>query len=188
MFSRDILKGGNIGVRWCSRGVLAVEGGKIPWSYICIYDTHTLFLLQDIPFLVLSGVYTNDLGTLNVSTFFSLTVSLVGIISYFFYLFLERHNIPSYLSWLRDEAVKLKSSSKIRGTPQEGQPPVVGGVSVVGGAQAGSGPRSGGRSPHGSTGGSEHSDGGNSQVCSWHSPNVHFTSVYPSTYILYINT
>ena len=59
----------------------------------CLHDLHSI--PQDVPFLILAGTYANGSGVLNVPIFFSLVVSLVGMVSYVFYLVVERHNIQA---------------------------------------------------------------------------------------------
>lgn len=66
--------------------------------------------VQDVPFLILAGTYANGSGVLTVPIFFSLVVSLVGMVAYVYYLVVERHNIQIYLSWLRAE-VRLKKGT-----------------------------------------------------------------------------
>ena len=112
---------------------------------------------QDLPFLVLAGTYANNVF-LNVPTFYCLTISLIGIVTYICYLLREKQNIPTYWAWLKKELAKLTSAQGY--SPQD--PPL-----PVGGAAANPQRRVAGlanghalqmRSPYGSSG-SDRSDG-----------------------------
>jgi len=82
---------------------------------------HSHFVLQDVSFLILAGAYASGAGVLNVPAFFSILVSLVGIITYLVYLILERENISSYLLWLKGEVGKLWSKATNKGPAQTGR-------------------------------------------------------------------
>ena len=107
-------------------------------------------VLQDVSFLVLAGTYANGAGFLNVPAFFSIVVSLLGIISYFIYLIRERENISGYFLWLKGQAGQLWSK-------------VTNQKPVQGGRQAhpthSRNRRVGGRSPHGSSESEQSEDG-----------------------------
>lgn len=79
------------------------------------------FVLQDVSFLILAGAYASGAGVLNVPAFFSILVSLVGIITYLVYLILERENISSYLLWLKGEVGKLWSKATNKSPAQTGR-------------------------------------------------------------------
>ena len=107
-------------------------------------------VLQDVSFLVLAGTYANGAGFLNVPAFFSIVISLLGIISYFIYLIRERENISGYFLWLKGQAGQLWSK-------------VTNQKPVQGGRQAhpthSRNRRIGGRSPHGSSESEQSEDG-----------------------------
>lgn len=107
-------------------------------------------VLQDVSFLVLAGTYANGAGFLNVPAFFSIVISLLGIISYFIYLIRERENISGYFLWLKGQAGQLWSK-------------VTNQKPVQGGRQAhpthSRNRRVGGRSPHGSSESEQSEDG-----------------------------
>lgn len=65
--------------------------------------------VQDLPFLILAGTYANNVF-LNVPTFYSLCVSLIGIVTYIAYLIREKQNIFSYWTWLKIEMARLTSA------------------------------------------------------------------------------
>ena len=76
------------------------------WFYSCLsFSTNT----QDIPFLILAGVYTSQISTLTIPSFFSLAISLLGIASYLIYILRERNSIIDYFLCLKSE---FKQSSK----------------------------------------------------------------------------
>ena len=57
-------------------------------------------LLQDVPFLILGGVYSTPPNPPTLPALATIVVSLCGIIVYIFYLLLERGNILTYCTWL----------------------------------------------------------------------------------------
>ena len=83
--------------------------------------------LQDVPFLVLVGVYASK-TFLSVPSFYGLTVSLVGIMSYLVYLVQERHNIVHYWTWLRVELGNLGLGKKAYNLNQDALPNANGSV------------------------------------------------------------
>ncbi|KAL5464110.1 hypothetical protein EMCRGX_G033076 [Ephydatia muelleri] len=73
------------------------------------------FFLQDIPFLVLAGYFTQQTKALHVSAFFTLSVSLLGVVAYFGYLVVERGNIQGYFGCLKGEALDAWTKFRIGG-------------------------------------------------------------------------
>lgn len=120
------------------------------------YPANTIIILsppsQDIPFLVLAGNYTQQTGVLNVASFFTLAVSLLGSVAYFVYLLVERNSIQGYFTCLRGEASELWAK--------------VGGVARQPVQEPGPAPSSLPQRPHRSPyGSSESEQSDDSQVC-----------------------
>ena len=117
-------------------------------------------LLQDLPFLVLVALSSSELGFLSVPAFYSLSLSLLGILSHLLYLLRQRNNVPAYWAWLRLELSKLGLLRRTY-TPNQDPPPTsnggVAGLPRRGGASVGNGHINSVRSPHESSG-SDHSE------------------------------
>ena len=71
--------------------------------------------MQDIPFLVLAGYFTQQTKVLNVASFFTLAVSLLGVVAYFVYLMVERNNIQGYFGCLRMEVLDTWAKLRVGG-------------------------------------------------------------------------
>ena len=112
--------------------------------------------LQDLPFLILVGVYA-EMAFLNVPAFYSLGVSFVGILAYLVYLCRERRNIMTYWTWLKLELGKVGLGKKTYAN-QEPLPSANGNVVPRRGrANLPNGYTNPVRSPYGSSG-SDHSE------------------------------
>lgn len=98
------------------------------------------FPLQDVLFLIIAGAYINGIGTLTIPSFFSLSLSIIGFISYVIYLILERNYVLTYFMWLRTEINK-----RIKLRPQGAEPPTGSGQSPGGQGTVPNGRRAGGR-------------------------------------------
>ena len=77
--------------------------------------------------MVIAGAYVNGIGTLTIPPFFSLSLSIIGVISYVVYLILERNYVLTYFTWLRTEINK-----RIKLRPQGAEPPTGSGQSPGG--------------------------------------------------------
>ena len=87
--------------------------------------------------MIIAGAYVNGIGTLTIPPFFSLSLSIIGVILYVVYLILERNYILTYFTWLRTEINK-----RIKLRPQGAEPPTGNGQSPgmpSGGHRAGGG-------------------------------------------------
>lgn len=100
---------------------------------------------QDVLFLIFAGSYVSGLGTLTIPSFFSLSLSIVGVCSYLVYLVLERNSIHTYFLWIKTEAHK-----RIKVTTQGAEPQTGSGQGT-----GGQGPAMNGRRPGGPYGSSE---------------------------------
>lgn len=68
---------------------------------IQFYSQLLILLLQDVPFLILAGVYVTPPNTLTLPPLFTIIVSLAGILAYILYLLIERNSITVYFTWLK---------------------------------------------------------------------------------------
>ena len=85
-----------------------------------------LLSLQDVPFLILAGIYTSRIGLLTPPSFFSLCVSLLGIGSYLLYLLRERSKILGHFVCLRNtfrKTSKFDLQGGVAGGGAEHPPP-----------------------------------------------------------------
>ncbi len=90
--------------------------------------------------MIIAGAYVNGIGTLTIPPFFSLSLSIIGVISYVVYLILERNYVLTYFTWLKTEMNK-----RIKLRPQGAEPPTGSGQSPGGqGAVPNGGRRAGG--------------------------------------------
>ncbi len=66
------------------------------------YTLLTHLLLRDVPFLILGGVYSTHPNPPTLPALAIIVVSLCGILAYIIYLLLERGNILTYCTWLKN--------------------------------------------------------------------------------------
>lgn len=75
--------------------------------------------LQDVPFLILGGVYSTRPNPPTPPALAAIVVSLCGILAYIVYLLLERGNILTYCTWLKKTLTlnncQRKATLEIRG-------------------------------------------------------------------------
>ena len=83
------------------RGVVVWFGHYWMWSPAEFVTMTTILHVQDIPFLIIAGIYTSRISLLTTPSFFSLAVSLLGITAYLVYIFRERNSIFSYCLCLK---------------------------------------------------------------------------------------
>ena len=102
------------------------------------------------------GVYAEK-TFLNVPSFYSLSVALIGILTYLVYLIREGRNISTYWTWLKMELEKLGLGKKAYTTPDPLPPNANGNVTNLGRRAIPNGHHISVRSPYGSSG-SEHSE------------------------------
>ena len=71
-------------------------------------------------FLIIAGTYVSGIGTLTIPPFFSISLSIIGVISYVVYLIREINYILTYFQWLKTEFHK-RIKLRTQGTePQTG--------------------------------------------------------------------
>lgn len=124
--------------------------------YITVSVLECLVWLQDLPFLILVGVYAEK-TFFNVPSFYSLSVALIGILTYIVYLVREGRNISTYWTWLKMELGKLGLGKKAYTTPDPLPPNANGNVTNLTRRNIPNGHRNPVRSPYGSSG-SDHSE------------------------------
>lgn len=122
--------------------------------------------------MIIAGAYVNGIGTLTIPSFFSLSLSILGVISYVSYLILERNYLLTYFQWLRAEINK-----RIKFRPQGVEPPTGSGHGPGGQGAMPNGPRAGGR--YGSSESEQSEDdsqGTTQQDADWmYNPNHHLS-------------
>ena len=121
------------------------------------YTQLLVLLLQDVPFLILAGVYTTRPNPLTVSALFTITSSLTGILAYILYLVLERGNILAYCTW-------LKKALTINGCPKKATLEVTSPEGLDNGHANGGIPMMNRRRPRGRYGSSESDQSDDSQT------------------------
>ena len=103
---------------------------------------YCIYTLQDLPFLVLVALSSSELGFLSVPAFYSLTITLLTILTHLLFLTRQRTNVPTYLAWLKMELAKLGLVKRTY-TPSQDPPPNsnggMAGISRRGGALVGNG-------------------------------------------------
>lgn len=91
-------------------------------------------------FLIIAGTYVSGIGTLTIPPFFSISLSIIGVVSYIVYLFMERNYILTYFQWLKTEVRK-----RIKFETQGVEPPTGSGQGSGGQSTTVNGRRAGGR-------------------------------------------